>query len=101
MTTDLILSDLITNQNEEKEKFIPPPSPRQDQSVQTDVEKSRPTSSTRSSRFPKSSSSTTTSNHYQLVDEIEDGNNTKRYLTYSENSQRVRFINSLFFFSFI
>lgn len=91
LTTDLILSDIITNQNEEKEKYILPPSPhRQDQSIQTDFEKSRPTSSTRSSRFPKtSSSSATTSNHYEIIDEIDDGNNTKRYLTFSENSQRV------------
>ena len=36
LTTDLILSDSITNQTEEKEKSLPPPSPRQDQSVQTD-----------------------------------------------------------------
>jgi hypothetical protein len=91
LTTDLLLSDSITNQTEEKEKpKFPPPSPRQDQSVQTDLEKSRPTSSTRSSRIPKSSSSTTTSTHYEFIDEIDDGNNAKRILTYSgNNSHRI------------
>jgi len=97
LTTDLILSDLITNQNWEKEKYRPSPSPRQDQSVQTDVEKSRPSSS-RSSRVPKSSASTTTSTHYELIDETDDGNNAKRFLTFSENSQRVKTkINFVFY----
>jgi hypothetical protein len=87
LTTDLILSDLITNQSEEKEKSKPPPSPRQDQSVQTDLDKSGPSSSNRSSRMPKSSSSST---RYEFIDEINDGNNAKRILTYSgNNSQRV------------
>jgi hypothetical protein len=106
LTTDLLLSDSITNQNEEKEKSkLPPPSPRQDQSVQTEPEKSRPTSSSHSSRIPKTSSSTTTSTHYEYIDEIDDGNNAKRILTYSgNNSQGVRLISlflkiSSFFFS--
>lgn len=90
LTTDLIVSEIITKQGEEKEKYQPPPSPRQDQSVQTDVEKSRISSSSRSSRFFKSSSSTTTSNHYEFIDETDDGNNSKRFLTLSDNSQRVR-----------
>jgi hypothetical protein len=94
LTTDLILSDLITNQTEEKEKYRLPPSPRQDQSVQTDVEKSRLSSTSRSSRAPKSSSSTTTDNHYELIDEFDDGNNAKRFFTYSNNSSRVKQINS-------
>jgi hypothetical protein len=80
LTTDLILSDLVTNQTEEKEKFLPSPSPRQDQSVQTEVEKSRPSSSSRSSHVQKSSSSVT-SNHYQSIDEIDDGKNLKRILS--------------------
>jgi hypothetical protein len=86
LTTDLILSDYLTNQCEEKEKFLPPPSPRLDQSVQTDDEKARPSSSL---RIHKSSSSTGTSNHYQLIEEINDGNNAKRHSAYSDNSQRV------------
>jgi hypothetical protein len=85
LTTDRILSDVITNQTEEKEKYLPPPSPRQDQSVQTDVEKSRPTSSSRSSHIQKSSSSAT-SNHYQLIDEIDDGNNSKRILPFPDHN---------------
>jgi hypothetical protein len=100
LTTDTILSGLITNQNEEKEKFIPSPSPRQDQSVQTDVEKSRTLSSSKSSRIQKTSSSTTTtSNHYQFIDETDDRNNAKRFLTFSENSPRVR--NHHFFSLFL
>jgi hypothetical protein len=75
LTTDLILADFITDQGEEKEKSLPSPSPRQDQSVQTDIEKSRP-----------SSSSGTTNNHYELTD---DENNAKRRLHYSDYNQRV------------
>ena len=65
LTTDLILADFITNQGEEKEKSLPPPSPRHDQSIQTDVEKSRP-------------SSTTTSNHYESIDELGDESHRQR-----------------------
>jgi hypothetical protein len=72
LTTDLILADFITDQGEEKEKSLLSPSPRQDQSVQTDIEKFRPSSS---SRIQKSSSSSTTNNHYELID---DENNAKR-----------------------
>lgn len=90
LPTDLILSDVITNQNEEKEKFKPPPSPRNDQSVQTDWEKSRQSSSTRSSRIPKSSSSTNISTQCDFIDETDP--NSKRFLTYSGNSHRVRLI---------
>ena len=72
LTTDLILADFVTNQGEEKERSLPPPSPRHDQSIQTDVDKSRP-SSARSSRVHKSSSSGTTLNHYELIDEPDDG----------------------------
>lgn len=96
LTTDLLLADYITNQGEEKEKYQPPPSPRQDQSVQTDVEKSRVSSSSRSSRNLKSSSSTA-SNHYEYIDETDDGNNSKRFLTLSDNSQRVRYMNFCLF----
>ncbi|CAF0987094.1 unnamed protein product [Adineta ricciae] len=66
LTTDLILADFITNQGEEKEKSLPPPSPRHDQSIQTDVEKSRP------------SSTTTTSNHYESIDELGDESHRQR-----------------------
>ena len=77
LPTNLILSDLVTKQTEEKEKYKHSPSPRHDQSIQTDVEKSRPPSST------------TTSNQYQFIDETDLTNNSKRFLTYSENSQKV------------
>lgn len=75
LTTDFILSNLIRNLNEEKEIFAP--SPRCHQSVQTDLDKSGP------------SSSSITSYHYEIIDDIDRSNLTKRYLTYSENSQRI------------
>jgi hypothetical protein len=80
LPTDVILSDLITNQYEEKENYIPFPSPRQDRSVQTDTEKSRS-----SSRIQNVSTSTT-SHHYEIID---DRNNAKRSLAFSDNSQKV------------
>ena len=88
LTTDVILSDVITKHTEEKEKFQPPPSPRHDQSSQTELDKSRQSSSTRSSRIPKSSSSTNTENHYEFIDDTD--RNSKRLFTYSGNSHRVR-----------
>ncbi|CAF0776245.1 unnamed protein product [Adineta steineri] len=79
LTTDLILADFITNQGEEKEKSILPPSPRHDQSIQTEVEKSRP-SSARSSSI---------STHFELINDIDDENNPQRFYPFSDNSQRI------------
>ena len=91
LSTNIILSDHITNQGEEKLKILSLPSPRQqqDQSIQTineqqleiDLEKSR-----RSPRTQKSSSSVTISNHYEIIDEIDDGNNSRRSFPFSNLS---------------
>ncbi|CAF4572319.1 unnamed protein product, partial [Rotaria magnacalcarata] len=76
------------NQNVEKEQYLPPPSPRHNQSVQTDVNESKISSSSSSSSLSRSihfqnySSSATTSNHYELIDEIDDGNNAQRSLPF-------------------
>jgi hypothetical protein len=91
LSTNIILSDHITNQGEEKMKIISLPSPRQqqDQSIQTineqeleiDLEKSR-----RSPRTQKSSSSVTISNHYEVIDDVDDGNNSRRSFPFSNLS---------------
>ena len=101
LSTNVLLSDYLTNQGESKQKLVvvvQPPAPpasvsprdRQEQSVQTDVEKVPPPSSARSSRVRNSSSSMTTSNHYQFIDEIDDGNNDQRQLPFSEHRTRVK-----------
>ncbi|CAF1166687.1 unnamed protein product [Rotaria sordida] len=94
LTTDFILSDFIKIQNEEKEKKpLLPPSPRYNQSVQTDIDESRTSSSSsRSQCIQKSSSSaatTTTTNHYELIDEINAKNCAKQCLPFSDISQRI------------
>ncbi|CAF4949494.1 unnamed protein product [Rotaria sp. Silwood1] len=71
LNTDFILSDFIKIPYEEKEKkYLPSPSPRHNQSVQTDIDESRISSSSRSVRIQKSSSSATTTNHYESIDDI-------------------------------
>lgn len=100
LSTNIILSDHITKQGQEKilNESIPQPSPRQqlDQSSQTDVDndsenetgKTRPSSS-RSSRTQKSSSSVTINDNFEIIDQINDGNNSKRILPFNDQSQRV------------
>jgi hypothetical protein len=96
LSTNIILSDQVTTHGEEKSQMISLPSPRQqqDQSIQTiteqdlqiDLDKSR-----RSSRTHKSSSSVTISNHYEIIDEIDDGNNAQRLFPFPNHHQRVKF----------
>lgn len=106
LSTNVLLSTQITNQSEEKKKISPSPipSPRQqqqlDQSIQTDIEpdsdhdldKTRPPSSTRSSRIQKSSSSITINDTYEIIDQTNDGNNSRRMLPFHDQHQRVNFI---------
>ncbi|CAF2831836.1 unnamed protein product [Rotaria sp. Silwood2] len=99
LTTDFILSDIVKIQNEEKEKkCLLPPSPRHNQSVQTDVDESRisSSSSSRSVNIQKSSSSVTTTNHYESIDEINTGNYTKRCLPFSDIRQRIDSHNDIY-----
>jgi len=115
LSTNVILSNQLTKQGEAKEivkekvlpsqssplnfvSSLPPPPIRllQEQSVQTESEKSVQTeveqvvrpSSTRSSRVRNSSSSMTMSNHYQFIDEIDDGNNDQRNVPFPDYRQR-------------
>ena len=108
LSTNVLLSTQITNQSEEKKKISPSPipSPRQfDQSIQTDMEpdsdhdldKTRPPSSTRSSRIQKSSSSITINDTYEIIDQTNDGNNSRRVLPFHEQHQRVNLIKIDFF----
>lgn len=106
LSTDLLLSTRITKQSEEKKKISPSPlpSPRQqlqlDQSIQTDIEqdsdhdldKTCPPSSARSSRIQKSSSSITINDTYEIIDQTNDGNNSRRMLPFFDQHQRVNFI---------
>lgn len=98
LSTNVLLSDRITNQGEEKKKYVSAaPSPRQfDQSSQTDtaynseieVERTRP-SSTRSSRLQKTSSSMTIDDNYEVIDQVNDGNNSRRMFPHQDQRQRV------------
>lgn len=114
LSTNVILSNELTKQGEAKEiikeKILPreaspsnivsslPIRSLHEQSVQTISEKSVQTeveqvvrpSSTRSSRVRNSSSSMTMSNHYQFIDDIDDGNNDQRNLPFQEHRQRVK-----------
>ena len=108
LSTNVILSNQLTKQGETKEivkeKVVvpvrssplnlissspPPLRPSQEQSVQTDVEQTVRPSSTRSSRMRNSSSSMTTSNQYQFIDEIDDGNNDQRNVPFPDCRPRV------------
>ena len=104
LSTNVLLSTRITNQTEERKKLSqsplpsPRPPPQLDQSIQTDIEpdsdhdvdKNRPPSSTRSSRIHKSSSSITINDHYEIIDQTNDGNNSRRILPYIDHQhQRV------------
>ncbi|CAF3459028.1 unnamed protein product [Rotaria socialis] len=100
LNTDFILSDFSKNQNVEKEQYLPPPSPRHNQSVQTDVTESKVSSSSSSSlsrsiRIQNYSSSATTSNHYELIDEIDDGNNAQRSLPFVITNKKVDSYNDV------
>ena len=112
LSTNVILSDHLPRQDGTKvfhEKIVQPsveiPSPisprsLQDQSVQTENDRIGPPSSIRSSRVRNSSSSMTMSNHYQLIDEIDDGNNDQRYFISPRPRQRVADYYSYFTFFF-
>ena len=88
LTTNMILSNFITSQNEEK-KFLSPSSPRQNQSLQTNIEESRTLSPSRLSRIQKRPSSTVTSNHYEIINDVDDENNAKQSLIFYDDCQRV------------
>jgi hypothetical protein len=84
LSTNLILSDHITNQNEEKNIFS---SPRQfHQSIQTDTE---------SSYIQKSLSSIRINNNYKIIDQIDDGNNSRRFLPSHLNNYQIDDYNCL------
>ncbi|CAF1197573.1 unnamed protein product [Rotaria magnacalcarata] len=98
LSTNIVLSSYITKHGEEKEINLLRISPRQcDQSIQTAneediemlLERQRTPSSTRSSNIRKSSSSMTINNHYEIIDEIDDGNNARRCLPCIDHRQRM------------
>lgn len=103
LSTNIILSSYITKHGEEKIQSLPRISPRQyDQSMQTNIEQNLEIEtekqglilSARLSNVRKpSSSSITTSNHYEIIDEIDDGNNSRRFSSFVDHRQRVNRIN--------
>jgi len=84
LSTNVILSDHITNQNEEKKTFSSFSSPRQfHQSIQTDTE---------SSYIQKSLSSVRINDNYQIIDQIDDGNNSRRFLPSHLNDYQINIL---------
>lgn len=88
LTTDFILSNFIKIQRMEKEKSESSPSPRHNQRAQTDVNESKIFLS-KSTCFQNSSSSVVTTNHYEVIDEINDENNTKQFSASPNINRRV------------
>jgi hypothetical protein len=92
LPTNVLLSNYITNQGEKKKEPLSIPSPRQqqqlDQSIQTDIEIENLQRS--SSRIHKSSSSVTINDNYEIIDHINDGNNSRRLLPFQDQLQRVK-----------
>ncbi|CAF4697537.1 unnamed protein product [Rotaria sp. Silwood1] len=87
LPANIILSSFITRHNEQHNTYINFISSRQqDQSIQTitkqDTEiesvRNQILSSTQSPHIQKSSSSITISNNYEIIDQIDDGNNARR-----------------------
>ena len=104
ISTNVLLSNYITNQGEKKKQSSPVSTPRQqlDQSIQTEVEqnfdteteKPRPQSaSTRSSRIIE---------NYEIIDQTNDGNNSRRLFPLQDSVQQVThqmmFLSKIFFF---
>ncbi|CAF2527000.1 unnamed protein product [Rotaria sp. Silwood2] len=95
----IILSDFITNHGEQNNTNFTFISPRQqDQSIQTVTEpdteiefvKYRTSSSAaQSPHIRKSSSSVTISNNCEIIDQIDDGNNSRRLLPLTDHRQRI------------
>ena len=96
LSTDQLLSSEIFDRSDEtnsKEKRTPSPfpSPRLERSVQTDPPRSRSLSPPlRLPTIQRSSSRTTITNRFEIVDEIDLGNREVRYSTRSDISQTVR-----------
>ena len=100
LPTNVLLSNRITNQGEKKAPSLPTPSPGQqlDQSIQTEIEENfetkneqpRPQSaSTHSSQMQKSTSSIAMHESYEIIDQDNDGNNSRRLLPFQGPVQRV------------
>jgi hypothetical protein len=92
LSTNVLLSNHTTNQGEKKRYTSPPPTPRQqERSIQTDSEHDIhiELEKGRSPRTQKSSSSVTINNHYEIIDQIDDGNNARRFLPFTDHRQRV------------
>ena len=89
LTTEMILSNFVRSQDEEK-KFLPLPSPPQNnQSIQTNIQEPRTLSASRLSRVDKRLLSTVTPNHYEIISDIDNENNTKSSLLFHDDYQRV------------
>ena len=76
---NVILSERVTHQDKPNIPIIAPPSPRQhNQSIQTESKQDFEIISEQL----RPSTSLTTCNHYEIIDEIDDGNNARRLLPY-------------------
>ena len=104
LSTNLILSNYITSQGECKEHILSVQSATQhDQFIQTDKEQGleighenlRELSSAQSARVHKSSSTVTMGNSYEIID---DENNARRFLPFTDRRQQVKEIESFFYF---
>lgn len=106
LSTNIILSNYASSRSGIKETSPPYFSIKQDQSIQTDLEQTIIIDADKERQLisitlslDQNSSSITTSNHYEIIDDIDDGNNARRISPISDHYPRVEHLK--LFFSFL